>query len=794
MTDRIVASTDLSRSSSTASVPNDRLQERLARAMVKKNANRTDSPAPPSGPELAATPTGGDGPSAGDDTEIEGTSALALNISVIDTSADGFEEVAEEARRDLHGNRSEQETNAEAQLETEKELSAVAVHPDADSARGSTDGTGGRQSFSGRPSEDAYRPDAEGLPRSAAGDVLEAQAEMNVYLERIDALRRDLQTLVDSVSDSARKSAASAKDDAASAEPGSLRQQMSQKDEKMALLIEEGTRWSKTEMDLRSTIKKIRGQAAMGAKEQDAAKLRVDRAERGLRAMEDRMRRAEAMSKRAEQSLATSVTEASELEAVKRERDALNATLADMKSQLSRANSRVEAAENKAQSEQLEKERQRAQEFEDELSSAKVEREISEGKLQRQVKDLQASLDREKEQARAMESEMLSEQAALEAKLESLRVRAEEASSADTGHTQAKLLRQIETLQNQYAAASQNWQGIESSLLGKIANLEKERDDLVSREADLRKKLRDTTIKLKSAEREMEGTQSKYLDMDKSLADANDEVQRSQRKAAQLESELSSAKEDLETQKRNAERELQRRFEEEKSKWTANLNIPRTDSPAASLRKNSGLGFDINHLMSPVQYERANSRRSSVMPNTFDSNTPPRQLSTTYLRGLPNGSITDTPSVVTSMDADEYFANVPPTPLSASHHSQRGGVNDLISTSTVGAGPSVQLVERMSANVRRLESEKAASKDELTRLTTQRDEARQEVVNLMREVEQKRKIEGRLDTLEKEHSGLNQRHQTTLELLGEKSEQVDELKADILDVKQMYRQLADTMK
>jgi len=222
------------------------------------------------------------------------------------------------------------------------------------------------------------------------------------------------------------------------------------------------------------------------------------------------------------------------------------------------------------------------------------------------------------------------------------------------------------------------------------------------------------------------------------------------------------------------------------------LQIQRIESPGTSIRKNSNMGFDINHLMSPMHYERPASRRSSTVPG-FDANTPPRQQSATSFRGLTNGSIAETPSVVTSMDADDFFANVPPTPLSVSQHSHRG-VNDLISTSTVGAGPSVQLVERMSANVRRLESEKADSKDELLRIATQRDEARQQVVSLMTEVEEKRKIEDRLKALEKEHESLSQRHQTTLELLGEKSEQVDELKADIVDVKQMYRQLADTMK
>jgi chromosome segregation ATPase len=101
----------------------------------------------------------------------------------------------------------------------------------------------------------------------------------------------------------------------------------------------------------------------------------------------------------------------------------------------------------------------------------------------------------------------------------------------------------------------------------------------------------------------------------------------------------------------------------------------------------------------------------------------------------------------------------------------------------------------MSATVRRLETEKAASKDELGRLTAQRDEARQEVVRLMREVEQKRANDERVKALEEEQRAINERYQTTLELLGEKSELVEELKADVADVKQMYRDLVEsTMK
>ena len=178
--------------------------------------------------------------------------------------------------------------------------------------------------------------------------------------------------------------------------------------------------------------------------------------------------------------------------------------------------------------------------------------------------------------------------------------------------------------------------------------------------------------------------------------------------------------------------------------------------------------------------------------SSTDSYTPPRQDSRAGHRASTNGFNPQTPSIH-SIEHDDYFPNGLQTPNSPAQTHR--GLNDLVSNSTVAAGPSVQLVERMSASVRRLESEKAASKDELARLTSQRDEARQEVVNLMREVEQKRSNDERIKTLEEELRAMDARYQATLEMLGEKTERVEELKADVADVKQMYRELVDgTMK
>lgn len=115
----------------------------------------------------------------------------------------------------------------------------------------------------------------------------------------------------------------------------------------------------------------------------------------------------------------------------------------------------------------------------------------------------------------------------------------------------------------------------------------------------------------------------------------------------------------------------------------------------------------------------------------------------------------------------------------------------MISVSTVAAGPSVQLVERMSAAIRRLEGEKVAAKEELARVCNQRDEARGDMLSLMKEVEEAKTVSLRVPKLEAEVASLDARYQTTLEMLGEKSELVEELKADVEDVKAMYRELVE---
>lgn len=677
-----------------------------------------------------------------------------------------------------------------------------------------------------RASVESPRPSIDALSEIHSGaDTPESQRqeEIHGYIERIDALQSKLKYL-------AKEAAESAKSAAASASPGSVEKQLLEKDAKIALLLEEGQKLSKSEMDHRTVVRKLRQQLTDNTKAQTESKKKTEKMERDLASSEAKAKRAGAAEKRANDSLSSQTKVAKDLEAVTNERNALSQTVQEMKAQLSRAVSRAETAESKAQSDALEQERRRADDLEEELSTIKIERDISEEKTKKEIVSLKEKAEQEKERARMLEAELKGEQSVLESKMESLRSRAEEASSGATGETQAKLLRQIETLQTQYSVASENWHTLEGSLLARLASVEKERDDVSRREADLRKKIRELVsfcirslspylqntnnnllqnLKTKKLEEDVDTAKENEQDLESQLDERMEELQKLQQKLEKTADDLSSSQKDLSEQKKVSDATWAQKLEEERARWREQVNSlqqPRGISPVPSTRRSSNLDAVPSGLLD----YRPTSRRSSTIPSAAspDIGTPPRQNS--YPASINQGVLSpplintslNTPSMIMEtpsiqFEPDEFFTGDPTTPSAygGTQAAASRGINDIISESTVGAGPSVQLVERMSATVRRLESERAGSKDELLRVTTQRDEARQQVVDLMRELEEKQTSDTRVEELEGKLAEIDQRYLTTLEMLGEKSEQVEELQADISDLKKIYRELVDsTMK
>lgn len=290
--------------------------------------------------------------------------------------------------------------------------------------------------------------------------------------------------------------------------------------------------------------------------------------------------------------------------------------------------------------------------------------------------------------------------------------------------------------------------------------------------------------------------------MQQELAAQKAQLDSLQQRAKEAEAALIEARAAFDQERQAWQSELLQRIDEERQKWqeeTAGqgfLSPGRVDSPLASPRRGftpEFLGFQTlpirgttaRSITSDVPTaDRFQARRPSAVAlgrSSGGNGNPTRQ--DLFQSVTANTEVPDTPSIHT--DQDDFFEN------NASLSSPHQTINDMVSASTAGAGPSVQLVERMSSAVRRLESEKVATKEDIARLSAQRDEARAEIVALMKEVEAKKAVDARVAELEAEVEEIKARYETTLEMLGEKSELVDELRSDIDDIKAMYRELVE---
>lgn len=110
-----------------------------------------------------------------------------------------------------------------------------------------------------------------------------------------------------------------------------------------------------------------------------------------------------------------------------------------------------------------------------------------------------------------------------------------------------------------------------------------------------------------------------------------------------------------------------------------------------------------------------------------------------------------------------------------------------------GGGPSIQLVGRLSAKVARLETELSTTTEELKRASKERSDTGNEILSLMKQIEDLQRFATENDELTKEVEELKRREQVSLELLGEKSELVEELRNDVADLKDLLRQQVEQM-
>ncbi|KAG6066327.1 hypothetical protein E4U32_006249 [Claviceps aff. humidiphila group G2b] len=646
--------------------------------------------------------------------------------------------------------------------------------------------------------------------------------EIREHLERIDSLESKLQYLSKTATETAKTAVSSAPS-------GSPEQKLAEKDEKIALLMEEGQKLSANEHKLRTTTKKLR--ALLGENEKQLADLKTkrDKAISDAEALRSRLDGSEEAERRQEEANRVAASLRKEIDSLKRDNskkdDAHRRSELEWKKKMEQAETSHRDALNKA----LAAERQKQKALEEANSALSAEKEAAAEQARQDEIEWREKLERAHERARKTENELKAELLAVEGKLEAMRVAAEEASAGNGGEAQVKMFRQMETLQSQYTSARENWQGIEASLIAKSTGLEKERDEAQRRESEMRKKARDAAVRLRNVEDELHDVQPALTSTRQELTTCRDEMAKLQASYKSCEASLAEAREELDKLKQGINEKAKHEGEEEEGleeesveaqrrQWVDEVagatthrgHQSRPGSPPLSISRTFssellGLG-----LSGPGKSRRSQTPGSVPDNNPLDILSPQAPSSLRRFTGQP---------VIRTREPSYAGSTQPPAPFSPFEAPSESGQfpsfttaterengtpipeivpscgsarhQDMISVSTVAAGPSVQLVERMSAAIRRLEAEKVTAKEEMARVCGQRDEARTDLVALMKQMEETKAAASRVPNLEHEVASLDARYQTTLEMLGEKSELVEELRADVEDVKAMYRELVE---
>lgn len=326
--------------------------------------------------------------------------------------------------------------------------------------------------------------DVSELARELEDAKRQHQEEIQEYNERIDSLQSKIQYL-------SKTAAESAKQTASSAPSGSPEKKLAEKDERIALLMGEGQKLAEAEQKYRAAIKSLRLQVGERDKQLDEARKAKDKAVSDAQALRNRLEGDGEKEKRQQEAIKATAALRKEIDALKKENANKDAAIRRLEQEVKSKEEQGEVAKAAAVSKAVAAERVKQQELEEANAAVRAELEALNEKARLDAIEWGEKLERAVQRGNAVEAELRLELQAMESKLEGVRVTAEEAASSTGGEAQAKLFRQIETLQSQYASSRQNWQGIEASLMSKATSLERERDEAQRRESEMRKKARD---------------------------------------------------------------------------------------------------------------------------------------------------------------------------------------------------------------------------------------------------------------------------------------------------------------
>lgn len=483
--------------------------------------------------------------------------------------------------------------------------------------------------------------------------------------------------------------------------------------------------------------------------------------------------------------------------------DTANQKAADAKNELDR--------EKNANWELKYKELQRL--YESELTAKKqAMRELSDANIQLQMLETQSRLELGSKddiiahlnlEIIALKDENTTEVARLELKLEGLRLENESflkmsqngapsTADADVAHKQidyldyAKLSETHRNLQAQYVSSQENWKLIESNLLSKVETLSASLELLKKGKLKGAAEVRKLHGQLNVQSEQIEALQKEIADVAAEKKELAFRLQVKERDLVETEEKIEELKGVFHADRQNQEIKIKAlteniaNLEAQASVYQASASTDNLTSVHSRRFRESGLNINLD--MRPPMRNFSSNSFTGLMMNTptqpwEEANaTPVAQYALIY----ENNNIS-----LLSLNEEIY-------PYDASDAADTSYTMSALPLS-LGATKNIQLINKMSSSIRRLELEILTLKDENETLSREKDVAQQEIVNRLSLDKKVGELEASVGALQKEVEARTKKEETLLEVIGEKSERVAELQADVSDLKDLLRQQVQQM-
>ncbi|KAL9463460.1 hypothetical protein AB3S75_001298 [Citrus x aurantiifolia] len=324
------------------------------------------------------------------------------------------------------------------------------------------------------------------------------------------------------------------------------------------------------------------------------------------------------------------------------------------------------------------------------------------------------------------------------------------------------LLRQIEAIQETTARRAEAWAAVERSLNLRLQEAEAKAAAAEERERSVNERLSQTLSRINVLEAQISCLRAEQTQLTKSL-------EKERQRAAENRQEYLAAKEEADTQEGRANqleeeiKELRRKHKQELQEALMHRELLQQE-----IEREKTARVDLERRASAQSAAVSEKTPIARQNSAFENGSLSRKLSSASSLG----SMEESHFLQASLDSSDSLSDRknPVEPTMSPYY---------VKSMTPSAFESI---------LRQKEGELASYMSRLASMESIRDSLAEELVKMTAQCEKLRAEAAILPGIQAELDALRRRHSAALELMGERDEELEELRADIMDLKEMYRE------